>query len=209
VVGDSKAYSRLFREHGVLEVTSEEDLTDVLQAVAKTRRLGVGALPLRPRIGIVATSGGAGIWLADACVANGLTVPVLSAPLQEALKAHMPPYGSPVNPVDLTAQLTTGETLVPAIDLLVRSAEVDAVVLATSLSSAGRLEQDENGLADLASRSPLPIFIFSYTRPAASCVKILQRLGVPWYASAARTARGLAALIDEAETDADQTNGPQ
>jgi hypothetical protein len=44
----------------------------------------------------------------------------------------------------------------------------------------------------------VPIFVFSYTRPAPSCVRILEDLGVPWYTSADRAARGLAALVREA-----------
>jgi hypothetical protein len=83
--------------------------------------------------------------------------------------------------------------------VLTESGEVDAVVLVASLSSAGRLERDQAALAELIARSELPIFIFSYTRPAPSCVRILQDLGVPWYTSAARAARGLAALVEEAK----------
>jgi acyl-CoA synthetase (NDP forming) len=195
VAGDLAEYTSLCRAHGVLEADSEEELIDVVQAIAKSRKLGTRELPAGARIGIATTSGGAGVWLADACAARGLAVPVLSPLVQELLKAHMPPFGSPVNPVDLTAQLTAGGTVVPALRVLTESGEVDAVVLVTSLSSAGRLERDAAALAELIARSGLPIFIFSYTRPAPSCVQILQDLGVPWYTSAARAARGLAALV--------------
>ena len=93
--------------------------------------------------------------------------------MQEALKAHMPPFGSPVNPVDLTAQLTAGGTVVPALRVLAESGEVDAVVLVTSLSSAGRLERDATRSPSSSRASALPIFVFTYTRPAPSCVQIL------------------------------------
>ena len=195
VTGDLAEYTSLFRAHGILEANSEEELIDVVQAIAKSRKLGTRELPAGARIGIATTSGGAGVWLADACAARGLTVPELSPQVQEVMRAHMPPFGSPVNPVDLTAQLTAGGTVVPALQVLTESGEVDAVVLVTSLSSAGRLERDAAALTELVARSGLPIFIFTYTRPAPSCVQILQDLGVPWYTSAARAARGLAALV--------------
>ena len=166
-----------------------------MQAIAKSRKLGTRQLPPGARIGIATTSGGAGVWLADACAARGLAVPVLSPPLQETMKAHMPPFGSPVNPVDLTAQLTAGGSVAPALAALAGSGEVDAVTLVTSLSSAGRLERDKEALAELIGRPDVPIFVFSYTKPAPSCVRILEELGVPWYTSAARAARGLAALV--------------
>jgi acyl-CoA synthetase (NDP forming) len=198
VAGDAGDYQRVFRASGITEAADPEELIDVVQAIAKSRKLGTRELPAGARVAVATTSGGAGVWLADACTARGLTVPVLSAPLQELLKAHMPPFGSPANPVDLTAQLTAGGRVTPALAALADSGEVDAVVLATSLSSAGRLERDKEALAGLLGRTDVPLFIFTYTRPAPSCVRILEELGVPWYTSAARAARGLAALVREA-----------
>ncbi len=197
VVGNIDEYRRLFRACGIVEADDEEELIDVVQAIAKSRRLGARELPPGARIGIATTSGGAGVCLADACAARGLTVPVLSAPLQETMKGHMPPFGSPVNPVDLTAQLTAGGCVVPPLAALADSGEVDAITLVTSLSSSGRLERDAEVLAELLARTDVPLLVFSYTRPAASCVAILEELGVAWYTSAARAARGLAALVRE------------
>ena len=107
------------------------------------------------------------------------------------MKERMPSFGSPVNPVDLTAQLTAGGSVAPALAALAGSGEVDAVTLVTSLSSAGRLERDKEALAELLGRTDVPLFVFTYTKPAPSCVRILEELGVPWYTSAARAARGL------------------
>ena len=196
--GDVEEYRRLFRACGIAEAADPEELIDVVQAIAKSRKLGTRELPPGARIGIVTTSGGAGVWLADACAAHGLEVPVLSPPVQEAMRAHMPSFGSPVNPVDLTAQLTAGGSVAPALAALAGSGEVDAVTLVTSLSSAGRLERDFEALAELIGKTDVPVFVFSYTRPAPSCVRILEDLGVPWYTSACRAARGLAALVREA-----------
>src|SRR6185437_8995137 len=201
VAGDRAPYTRLFRAYDVLEADNEEELIDVVQAIAKARKLGVGELPPGARVGIATTSGGAGVWLADACASRGLEVPELTGPLQELLKEQMPSFGSPINPVDLTAQLTAGGTVVPALRLLATSGEVDAVVLVTSLSSAGRLERDAGALAELIDQVSVPIFVFSYTRPAPSCAQILRDLGVPWYTSTTRTARGLAALVTNEVAD--------
>jgi acyl-CoA synthetase (NDP forming) len=196
--GDVEEYRRLFRACGIAEAADPEELIDVVQAIAKSRKLGTKQLPAGARIGIATTSGGAGVWLADACAARGLAVPVLSPPLQQTMKGCMPSYGSPANPVDLTAQLTAGGSVAPALAALAESGEVDAVALVTSLSSAGRLERDKEALAELIGRTDVPLFVFSYTRPAPSCVRILEELGVPWYTSAARAARGLTALVKEA-----------
>jgi acyl-CoA synthetase (NDP forming) len=198
IAGDIAEYRRVFRSCGIAEAGDAEELIDLVQAIAKSRKLGRKELRAGARVGIATTSGGAGVWLADACAARGLAVPVLSPLLQQAMRGHMPPFGSPVNPVDLTAQLTAGGSVTPALAALAESGEVDAVVLVTSLSSAGRLERDQEGLAELLGQTDVPLFVFTYTKPAPSCVRILEELGVPWYTSAARAARGLTALVREA-----------
>ena len=198
VAGDIAEYRRIFRSCGIAEAADAEELIDVVQAIAKSRTLGTRELLPGARIGIATTSGGAGVWLADACAARGLAVPVLSPLLQQTMQECMPSFGSPVNPVDLTAQLTAGGSVTPALAALADSGEVDAVTLVTSLSSAGRLERDKEALAELLSRTDVPLFVFTYTKPAPSCVRILEELGVPWYTSAASAARGLTALVREA-----------
>ena len=187
--GDVELYDRLFAAHGVRQAHDMDELIDVLQAITKAPALG------GTRVGIVTTSGGAAVWLADACVDQGFTVSALSARTIERLKTHMPSYGSPTNPVDLTAQFLAGGSFVAPMRDLVESGEIDLLILATSLSSSGRLTADREGLAQLVADSPVPIAIYTYTRPAASCVEILNEINVPWYTSSTRAARGLAALM--------------
>jgi acyl-CoA synthetase (NDP forming) len=192
--GDAARYQRLFNEHGIMQANDEEELVDILQAVTK-------CVPMKgTRVGIMTTSGGAGVWLADACADFGLTVPVLSEGTQQALRGLMPGFGSPINPVDLTAQFLAGGTFSPAIETLLTSGEVDGVILATSLASAGRLERDRATLGELHRRYGIPIAIYTYTRPAPSCVEILDEIQLPWYVSSRRAARGLAALVAERTT---------
>jgi len=191
VVGDMAEYVELFERYGVHRARDEEELVDILQAVARKKRAK------GRRLGIMTTSGGTGVWLADACTAVGFEIPVLSAETQEKLKQHMPHYGSPQNPVDLTAQFIAGGAFTPAIETLMGSGEVDAIILATSLSSSGRLEGDKEALAELTARSDIPLVVYSYTRPAVSCVEILTDLELPHYTSSVRAARGLAAITRE------------
>ena len=186
-------YERIFEEFDVLVPNGMDELIDVLQAIVKTPNAA------GRRLGIMTTSGGAGVWLADACHDAGYEIPALSAETTEALTRHMPSYGSPANPVDLTAQFLAGGSFAAPLATLVDSGEVDIVVLATSLSSNGRLSGDREALAALIRRSPIPIAIYTYTSPAPSSVEILNELGIPWYADSLRAARGLSALIPRSE----------
>jgi acyl-CoA synthetase (NDP forming) len=186
--GDDAAYSRVFEEAGVLQANGMEELTDILQAVTKARAAN------GRRVGIITTSGGTGVWLADACSDAGLEVPVLSAATRTTLAEHMPAYGSPSNPVDLTAQFVAGGSFVPPLRDLAASGEVDMIILATSLSNKGRLDADREKLAELIPASPVPIALLSYTKPAPTAVELLNGLDVPWYTDAVRAARGLLAM---------------
>lgn len=190
IAGPADEYAAVFEKYGVHTADGMEQLIDLLQVLTKSPAARGN------RVGVVTTSGGAGIWLTDTFAREGFTVPELSAETQQKLTAYMPSYGSPSNPVDLTAQfLAGGGSLVPAMQSLVDSGEVDLIVLATSLSSSGRLTSDRDALAAFIGSSPLPVAVHSYTRPAESCVEILNELNVPWYTDTVRTARGLAHLI--------------
>jgi acyl-CoA synthetase (NDP forming) len=174
---------------GLIWVDDAQELNDTLLALS-------GGVPLRgDRVGIACTSGGSGIWLADAVERAGLSVPELTPATQARMAPLMPGYGSPRNPVDMTAQfLFVGGTFGGAVDALFASEEVDAVVIATSLAAPGRLEADKPELADVMARHGKPLLVYTYTEPAESCVRVLTELGVPWYTSSTRVARALQVL---------------
>lgn len=187
--GSAALYDDVLRRHGVPQTADEEELIDVVQALSRSR------IPRGRRIGIVTTSGGAGVWLTDACEAAGLEVPELKEPTQARLSELILGFGSPRNPVDLTAQFFFSTAAFrPVLDSLAASGEVDAVVIVTSLASPGRLEREREGLRGICDRLDMPLLVCTYTRPAKSAVDILDELGLPWYQSSRRVARALAAL---------------
>ena len=61
-------------------------------------------LPRGNRLGIITTSGGGGILAADEAENWGLVVPELDPATREKIAQFIPAYGSPMNPVDITAQ---------------------------------------------------------------------------------------------------------
>jgi acetate---CoA ligase (ADP-forming) len=78
---------------------------DVDELINAAFMLSVGPLPEGRRVGIVTSSGGAGILAADRCEMSGLEVPELPVEVQDRLEALIPPFGALTNPVDVTAQL--------------------------------------------------------------------------------------------------------
>ncbi|HEY1252304.1 MAG TPA: GNAT family N-acetyltransferase, partial [Thermoanaerobaculia bacterium] len=90
----------LFRQAGVIRAQTLEELFDVAMLLAHQ------PLPGGRRVGILTNAGGPGILAADACAAQGLELPSLSAATQRALRAFLPPAASVGNPVDLLAAAT-------------------------------------------------------------------------------------------------------
>jgi acyl-CoA synthetase (NDP forming) len=97
--GSADDYAALFRRTGVIEVAALETLYDVIEA------LSLGFRPRhRGRVGIVTNSGGIGALCADQARGLGLEVPRLTPETEAALRARLPDFASPRNPVDMTLQ---------------------------------------------------------------------------------------------------------
>lgn len=190
--GDDNAYRDALERSGAIQVDDQEDLLDACFALSRA------TLPSGPRVGIVTTSGGAGVWLADACRAAGLEVPELEGDIQDELRRLMPSYGSARNPVDVTAQVLSHAGIAPALELVCRSERVDAVAVVSSLSGPQMLKREEAAIKGLLDGTSKPVVLYSYTAPGAESVEGLRRLGLAWYPSPARTARALAALVHAA-----------
>jgi acyl-CoA synthetase (NDP forming) len=184
--GDEALYAQVLDRPGILRAHDQEHMIDLAIALSRTSRLA------GPRVGIVTVSGGAGTWLADDLVSAGLAVPLLSDGLQARLREGIPPYGSPANPVDATAQVLGLGGISPVVRLLAESGEVDAVVLVATLADQKQLEREREHLVALA--RAVPLVIYSYTRPAQASIDLLEELGIAFFTSTARAAGALAAL---------------
>jgi acyl-CoA synthetase (NDP forming) len=187
--GTPAEYERLLDHPAIRLITDADVLIDLLQARYKCQ-------PMAGRkVAVVTTSGGAGVWTSDACRFAGLQLPILSPATQAQLVSHMPAYGSPINPVDLTAQFIAGGEFAPALEILVDCCEVDAILLVTSLSSSARLENEREALTALVKRSRIPVIVYAYTRPTRPCIDLLEEIGLAWYTGSHRAARGIASLV--------------
>jgi acetate---CoA ligase (ADP-forming) len=188
--GDDEEYRTTFTRLGVVQVHDQEDLLDACLALSRPQR------PAGRNVGIVTTSGGAGVWLADACEVAGLAVPELDAARQAELRLLMPSYGSPRNPVDVTAEIVNRAGVVKPLELVLSSPQIDMVVWIASLAGPLMLEREENDIRRVVASTTKPILIYSYTTPGPASVAALARLGLAWYPSPARAARAAAALVE-------------
>ena len=98
MAGNYDVMRTLVRHAGVIHVESLEELVDVTQILVRSSEL--------PRAGaaVFTESGAFKALTLDLCERIGLELPGLSAGAEQALRAALPPFIPPSNPLDLTAQ---------------------------------------------------------------------------------------------------------
>jgi len=174
LAGSDAAYDAVFERHGVLRARDLEELVDTGVALAR-------CVPAAGnRVAIVSTSGGAGVWLADACDELGLELPALE--------------GKP-NPIDLTGHVISNANVAETLGSYLRDPTVDTAVLSVSLSDPLILAREADAFVELTNQTSKPVLVFSYTRPSQASVDLLADLRLPWATSPARVARMIGQLI--------------
>ncbi|KON30123.1 hypothetical protein AC482_04585 [miscellaneous Crenarchaeota group-15 archaeon DG-45] len=119
--GSDRVYDAAFRQAGVIRARDAGEMFDYAKGLL------YAPLPRGDRVGIVSNSGGIAVETADALVGNGMRVPALTEKAQELILNLIPAFGSPRNPVDLTASLNMNSFLrVP--DIVLSQGNIDGLV---------------------------------------------------------------------------------
>ncbi|MGC2113610.1 MAG: acetate--CoA ligase family protein [Pseudolabrys sp.] len=192
LAGSQAAYRAVFERYGLIEGRDFDEMIDLAVGF-----LACGdRMPAGNRVGICTSSGGAGVWMADACGAAGLDVPVLDEKTRAAIDIHLPSYGTSQNPVDSTAQGVHRLGYAEFARLVAQSPRIDGVIVVVTARRSAFLENDLQKLKDLARDSTKPVFMWTYTLPSARSVEILNEAGYPLFTGANSCARTMRAMVD-------------
>lgn len=104
LAGPDRIYDALFRSLGVIRVSELSEIVAVVKL-----HLGVGA-PASTGLGVMSVSGGQAGAIADRAADFGVSVPPLTDAAQHRL-AELLPFGSPLNPCDLTGEVAVRHDL--------------------------------------------------------------------------------------------------
>jgi acyl-CoA synthetase (NDP forming) len=185
MAGDDVAYQAMFDRYGVVSVRAPEELLDAALAVSTS------PVPAGNRTAIVSLSGGSAVWMADACEEAGLELPELQAATSQQLSGLLPSYASTANPVDVSGTPETPPAQI--LSVIADDPGVDSLILISTLARSQRLDVDLPALRQLKQGSK-PVFLHSYTDPAAETMAALTELGIPLYLDPVRCARSLSFL---------------
>ena len=173
LVGDDRVFDGICRQFGIIRVHSVEDLLTTADIAARIGQMAPGGL------GVITNSGGICEIAADSAAARGLTLPPLDDAAADRLRACIPGFATPHNPLDLTGAITPaqcGETVA------IMAAQPGMAVVLCPYYEVPTIEEDINerlsalhaALAENLNAAQVPGFVVSYT--ATHLTKLSRRI---------------------------------
>jgi acetate---CoA ligase (ADP-forming) len=192
LAGSYAAYRAMFARYGLIEGHDIAEMVDLAGAFIACR----GRLPAGKRVAICTASGGGGGWMADACAAAGLEVPILDPDTRARLDRHLPAYGTSQNPVDATAQAVHKIGYAGLARLVLEAPAIDGSIVVITARSPKNLAKQQADLRALSDAAQKPILLWSYTVPAAESTAILRQAGYALFTDLRNCARAMAVMAD-------------
>ena len=172
MAGPDFLYEGIFKQAGIIRVHSIEDLYAHGWAAATQP-------PLKGnRIAIITHSGGPGTAMSNIADQGGLTLPTLSAGVQNEIRKHIPPHASSVNPVDLTFNMDTDQMTVHIPEILFQSGEIDGMIIHGPMRT-GWMKDAYPHLAMLFGDMPLEKFIAQFSTDLSPAMALPGKYNMP------------------------------
>lgn len=194
LAGSDALWETAFRQLCIHRAADIDEALDLAAAFAQPRR------PAGGRVGVLTTSGGAGILAADALSAHALSLPPLAGPTRAELEAIIPPFGSTANPVDVTAQVISDSQLFRrALRSMAADPALDLLLVCFCVLQGEEAERIALDLLAVHAETAKPILLSRTGAEflAPGLAARLQRAGIPVYPTPARAARAAAALLQQ------------
>lgn len=188
------AADALFRQAGVIRVSTLEELFDVTALLANQ------PVPKGDRVAVVTNAGGPAILAVDALESQGLTVPELSDELQATLRSFLSDDAAVVNPVDMIAAAGPEQYRL-AIKALVESDEIDALITLFIPASQEGVSETSTAIREAGEATPDDkTFLCVYMHSGGAPSELSSRdVGFPTFAFPERAAKALRKATTYAE----------
>lgn len=155
MVRPSRAFELVSKRWGVTVVDDVDEMLAAAIALRDRRRYGHG------RVGVVTTSGGAGILCTDHCERAGLRVPELAPATRRRLAPLVPDFGAVGNPVDVTAQMFNRDEqgFGAVCEIVAADPNVDVVTVVLTMVTGATAAKLAADLAATANRLSKPVAV--------------------------------------------------
>jgi acetyltransferase len=185
LTGEDALYDAAFRQYGVTRVSDYDELLEVSQLFAHSKK------PVKPGIAAISHSGGISSLTADHCGQLGIELPPLTDRARDGINAILKDFGWAANPADVTG-FARGDNFRTFIDHLIAEPEVGALVVASS----GTGDQVDHLLALRERTEKNIVYFWTGARAEKGALDRLKAAHFPLFYSPEKLARGLRALLD-------------
>jgi acyl-CoA synthetase (NDP forming) len=193
LAGSKQVWDAMFKQAGIVNVTSFEELTDCILAFSWL------PLPKGRRIALISGMGGTGVGTSDNCIIMGLEMAKYSQATKDKLNQILPPVGTSLsNPLDIgVGVLLTPELYGQAAQILADDENVDMIMAISAPDNPRSIKS----LAEAAPKIKKPLVATLFEIPGLIEPEIKSLLGqhIPTYYEPKRAAYALAKLAEYAE----------
>ncbi len=191
IVGSSAVASSVFKQKGIIEVDGVEELFDIAILFAEIKKHA------RDGIGILTTSGAAGVLLTDRFERYGLNLAPLSDSTRMKLTSVLPDFGSVANPVDLTAQMINQPKIFTnSLDIFLEDETIGFVIIMYTMVVEELADICARKLVEAVPKSDKPVVIcWMATTLADNEINIVRQANIPVFETPYRCARAVNAII--------------
>jgi len=189
MAGPAQVYSAAFKQSGIIEAQTTQDLFDFAKALSSQPPLRNG------RIAVITNGGGFGILAADAASRAGLELPELSNETVKALKNVIPDYAVPKNPVDLTGD-ANAERYESALKAVASDKNIEGILVIPLVQTPELDEKIVDVLRDAKIYGKSIVACMMGGEYTMKHARRLEAFGIPVYDMPERAVKALAALRD-------------
>ncbi|RLJ02601.1 MAG: CoA-binding protein [Candidatus Aenigmatarchaeota archaeon] len=193
MAGSARVYSAAFRQSGIIEAKTTEELFDFAKALAYQEPTG------GRRIMIVTDGGGFGIVATDQAEKEGFDLVELDKKSKEILRKCVPEYAIIKNPIDLTGDADS-ERYRKTLDLLCRNERIDGIVCIVLLQITTLGEDIVPILVKISRKYRKPMtFCATGGKYTLEKTRELEKEGLPVYPTPERAVKAMSALVKRGE----------
>ncbi len=192
LAGSAEAYKAAFKQAGIIEAATLEQLFDFAKIFDQV-------LPCGKRVGIITNGGGMGVLATDSLEDEGLALAPLTDETQKLMRASLPSYANVGNPLDLIGDADSHRYEV-ALNAMLKDGNVDVILLIILFQTAAIDSSVVNIAIRASDQRKKPIIAVctggEYTEMHK---RILESYGIPTYASPSSAMRAIAKFVTYAE----------
>jgi acetyltransferase len=194
LTGSDTVCDAFFRQKGIIRVDDIEAMIDIAALMQR-----IPEIPAGKGLGIITTSGGGGILVADEAVDLGLDIPELDSKTKEVIMEVIPAYGSALNPVDVTAQvINEAGDFMKVLQAMVDHPDIHALVIVVTqiTGESGRQMARDMVKMSRITKKPLTVAWTTGDGLIGDQLGILSEGGVQYYKSPVRAVKAMGALMN-------------